>query len=80
MPDKHIFYSVVVLLIIGTLATYSLTPFLMIRYEVSEFSFVLKQLIYSTFAIILMWSVSRLDSKVWLHKIGMLMFIGGLFL
>ncbi len=79
MPDKHIFYSVVVLLIIGTLATYSLTPFLMIRYEVSEFSFVLKQLIYSTFAIILMWSVSRLDSKVWLHKIGMLMFIGGLF-
>ena len=79
MPDKHIFNSVVVLLIIGTLATYSLTPFLMIRYEVSEFSFVLKQLIYSTFAIILMWSVSRLDSKVWLHKIGMLMFIGGLF-
>ncbi len=79
MPDKHIFYSVVFLLMVGTLATYSLTPFLMVRFETNEFNFVLKQLIFSTLAIILMWTISRLESKVWLHKIGMLMFIGGLF-
>jgi len=79
MPDKHIFHSVVALLTVGTLATYSLTPFLMVRFEANEYTFVLKQLIFSTLAIMLMWAISRLESRDWLHRIGMLMFVGGLF-
>jgi len=80
MPDKVIFFTVITLMTIGIVFSYSLTPFLMVRYSAGEFNFVLKQLIFTIMSIFIIWTLSRLQAKDWLHKIGMTMFLGGLFL
>ena len=80
MPDKVIFFTVITLMTIGIVFSYSLTPFLMVRYSAGEFNFVLKQLIFTIMSIFIIWALSRLEAKNWLHKIGMTMFLGGLFL
>jgi len=80
MPDKVIFFTVTTLITIGVVFSYSLTPFLMVRFSAGEFNFVLKQFIFSVMSIFIIWAVSRLNPDKWLFRIGMSMFLGGLFL
>jgi len=80
MPDKVIFFTVTTLITIGVVFSYSLTPFLMLRFNAGEFNFVLKQFIFSVMSIFIIWAVSRLNPDKWLFRIGMSMFLGGLFL
>jgi len=79
MPNKKIFNIVVILITIGVLFAYSLTPYLMVRYGSGEFSYVMKQAIFGIISIMLIWMISRLEAEKWLHFIGMSLFIGGLF-
>lgn len=80
MPDRVIFFSVISLLAIGIIFSYSLSPFLMVRYGAWEFNFVLKQLVFGLISILIIWGISRLEPEKWMHKIGMMMFVGGIFL
>jgi cell division protein FtsW len=63
MPDKVIFYSVVIILTIGIIFSYSLSPFLMVRYGIWEFNFVLKQMVFALISILIIWGVSRLEPE-----------------
>ena len=76
MPDKVIFFTVISLMTIGVIFSYSLTPYLMVRYGSGELSFILKQFLFSVISIFLIWTISRLDPAKWLHIIGMTLFIG----
>jgi cell division protein FtsW len=49
----------------------------MVRYGAGEFNFVLKQLIFAVMTLFIIWSISRLDSEVWMHKIGIGLFLIG---
>lgn len=80
MPDKVIFFSVVSLMTIGVVFTYSLTPFLMVRFGSGEFNFVIKQFFFAFLSIFIIWTISRLEPEIWLKKIGLTLFLGGLFL
>jgi len=79
MPNKKIFNIVVTLITIGILFSYSLTPYLMVRYGSGELSYVIKQAIFGIISIMLIWLISRLEAEKWLHFIGMSLFMGGLF-
>jgi len=80
MPDKVIFYIVLSLMIIGVVFSYSLSPYLMVRFHTGELNYVLKQLIFAIMSIFIIWSISRLEPEKWMHRIGMTLFLGGLFL
>jgi len=80
MADRLIFKIVVILLTIGVIFSYSLSSYLMVRFHTGEFSYVLKQMVFAIASIFTMWSISRLEPDKWMHRIGMTLFLGGLFL
>jgi cell division protein FtsW len=76
MPDKLIFFSVIILISIGVISSYSLTSYsTTVIFSTSEYNFAVKQLIYAVLAVIIIWVLSRLDPDKWLKKIGMTLFI-----
>jgi cell division protein FtsW len=80
MPDKYLFYGVSALITIGVVASYSLSTYTTIFFSVNEFNFAIKQSLYAILAILIMWLLSKLDPDKWLDRIGVGLFISGLFL
>jgi cell division protein FtsW len=78
MPDRIIYYTVIILLTGGVVFTYSLSFYATVNFHVGEFTFATKQFLFASLSIVTMWILSRLNPDVWIHKIGMTFFIGGL--
>ncbi len=77
--DKTLFILTSTLIGISILFSFSLTTYVVRYYSIYEFSFFIKQAIVGFVAILLMFSLSYLDSKKWLKIIGASLFIVSLF-
>ena len=80
MTDRALFLSVSLLMTIGIVLSYSLSSYIVILFDYSPFHFAVRQSIFAIFSIIMMWAISRADADVWLHRIGLALFIGGMIL
>ncbi len=80
MTDRSLFLSVSLLITIGIVLSYSLSSYIVILFDYNPFHFASRQAFFALISIITMWAVSRLDADIWLHRIGLTLFISGLFL
>lgn len=80
MTDRSLFLSVSLLITIGIVLSYSLSSYIVILFDYNPFHFASRQVFFAFLSIITMWSISRLDADVWLHRIGLTLFVSGLFL
>jgi len=76
--DKTLFYLTITLITIGVLCAFSLTTYISVVQEVSQFYFFKKQLIAAVFSIFMMWLISRMNPDKGLLFLGFSFF--GLFL
>ena len=80
MTDRSLFLSVSLLITIGIVLSYSLSTYVVILFDYNPFHFALRQALFAFLSIVMMWSISRLEADVWLHRIGLTLFVSGLFL
>ncbi len=80
MTDRALFLSVSLLITIGIVLSYSLSTYIVVLFEYNPFHFAYRQSFFAFVSILTMWSISRLEADVWLHRIGLALFISGLFL
>ncbi len=78
MPDKKLFLLTTALITIGIICSYTLSVYTVIFLEYNNFHFVLRELVVGIASIVLMWFLSRLDPDVWLHRLGLGLFFGGM--
>ncbi len=80
MPDKKLFLLTTALITIGIICSYTLSAYTVILFEYNDFHFVMRELMVGIFSILLMWSLAQLDPDVWLHRLGLTLFFGGIIL
>lgn len=78
MPDRTLFFIVTFLIAVGIMMSYSLSTYTVVFFGYNEFHFALRQAIFGMGSIIVMWSLAQLDPDVWLHRIGLTLFLVGL--
>lgn len=78
MADKKLFFLVFTLICVGVIFSYSLSAYTVIFFETAPYHFVARQLLFALVALFVMWFLSGLTPEVWLHRIGLLLFITGL--
>ena len=80
MADRRLFVLTSVMIAIGIFMSYSLTEYTVILFDVGEFHFLIRQAIFGILSIFIMWYLSQLDPDIWLHRIGLSLFIISMFL
>lgn len=76
MADRILFTLCSLLIFVGIIMTYSLSPYVTILFNVSEFHFAIRQVAFGFLGIFLMWGLSQLNPDKWLKIIGFTLFIG----
>lgn len=80
MTDRLLFLLITVLITVGIILSYSLSSYIVILFDYNPFHFALRQSIFAFVSIVTMWTISRLDADEWLHRIGLTLFVSGMFL
>ncbi len=80
MPDKKLFLLTTALITIGIICSYTLSAYTVILFEYNDFHFVLRELIVGIISILLMWGLAQLNPDIWLHRLGLGLFFGGIVL
>ncbi|MCK9373999.1 MAG: FtsW/RodA/SpoVE family cell cycle protein [Sulfuricurvum sp.] len=80
MPDKKLFLLTTALITIGVICSYTLTAYTVVLFEYNSFHFVIRELIVAVLSIFLMWGLAQLDPDIWLHRLGLTLFFGGMIL
>ncbi|MFA5216124.1 FtsW/RodA/SpoVE family cell cycle protein [Sulfuricurvum sp.] len=80
MPDKKLFLLTTALITIGVICSYTLTAYTVVLFEYNDFHFVVRELIVAIISILLMWGLAQLDPDIWLHRLGLTLFFGGIVL
>jgi cell division protein FtsW len=80
MPDKKLFLLTTALITIGIVCSYTLSAYTVILFEYNDFHFVLRELIVGLISILFMWTLAQLNPDVWLHRLGLGLFFGGILL
>ena len=75
MVDKHILYTASILLSIGLVFTYSLATFVTMYYDISQFSFFIRQAFAVFLGFCVIFFLASLDPDRWFNKIGATLFI-----
>jgi cell division protein FtsW len=78
--DRKLFSLVSILIGISIILSYTLTPYPTLLFGVSEFHFVIRQIIFGLTSIFLIWGLSLLDPDKWLKLIGFTLFFGSVIL
>ncbi len=78
MVDRRLFVITSLLITVGIITSYSLSSYIVLHFNYNPYHFLVRQTIFGLMAIIIMWSIAQLDPKVWLHRIGLTLFLGGL--
>ena len=78
MPDKKLFLLTTALITIGIICSYTLSAYTVILFEYNDFHFVLRELIVGIISILLMWGLAQLNPDIWLHRLGLGLFFGGI--
>ena len=76
--DKTLFYLAIVLITVGVVFSFSLTAYISVQQEVSQFYFLKKQTIAAVLAIFMMWLISRMNPEHGFTFLGFAFF--GIFL
>jgi len=80
MVDKKLFIFSSLLITISIYFSYSLSTYVVVLFNYSEYHFVLRQAFFGFLSIGIMWFLAQLNPDIWLKRIGMGLFLGGLFL
>lgn len=80
MPDKKLFLLTTALITIGIICSYTLSAYTVILFEYNDFHFVTRELLVAVISILLMWGLAQLDPDIWLHRLGLWLFFGGIVL
>jgi len=72
--DRKLFTLVSILIGIGIVASYTLTPYTTLLFDVSQFHFVIRQTLFGTAGIVIIFVLSQLDPDRWLKPIGFTLF------
>jgi len=72
--DRKLFTLVAILIGIGVILSYTLTPYTTLLFDVSQFHFVIRQLIFGLLGITIIFVLSELDPDIWLKRIGLTLF------
>jgi len=72
--DRKLFTLVSILIGIGIVASYTLTPYTTLLFDVSQFHFVIRQTLFGTTGIVIIFVLSQLDPDRWLKPIGFTLF------
>lgn len=78
MPDKKLFLLTTALITIGVICSYTLTAYTVVLFDYNDFHFVLRELIVAILSIFIMWGLAQLDPDIWLHRLGLALFFGGI--
>jgi len=78
--DRKLFTLVSILIAIGIVLSYTLTPYTTLLFDVSQFHFVIRQSIFGLLGIVIIFSLSQLNTDKWLKPIGFTLFFVSLFL
>ncbi len=65
---------------ISIIVSYSLSSYIVVLFGYSDFHFVIRQAAFGVLSILIMWSLAQLDPDIWLKRLGLTLFIGGLLL
>ncbi|MDF1881276.1 FtsW/RodA/SpoVE family cell cycle protein, partial [Sulfurimonas sp. MAG313] len=80
MADRTLFISVVLLITIGIVLSYSLSSYIVILFDYNPFHFAMRQAAFAFLSIGVMWWISQGDADKVLHPLGLSLFLGGMFL
>ncbi len=80
MADRQLFILTVLLIGISIIFSYSLSSYIVVFLDYSDFHFVIRQSAFGLLSILIMWSLSQLDPDVWLKRLGLTLFAGSLLL
>lgn len=80
MPDKKLFILTTMLITVGIICSYTLSAYTVILFEYSPFHFVIREMLIAFISILIMWMLAQLDPDVWLHRMGLTLFWGGMVL
>lgn len=80
MADRKLFALVCVLIGISILLTYSLSVYFTIYSGVGEFHFAIRQFVFGTISVFIMWFLAQGDPDKHLSPVGFTLFIGSAFL
>lgn len=75
MADSKLFYSVIILLSLSVIMSYSLSVFVANSYGYESYHFLARQLFACILCVFCMWFLSRLDCDTYFKKIGVALFI-----
>ena len=78
MPDKTLFFTSVIIISISIVTVYSLSAYTVIYFEYNELHFFIRQLIFGSLSIFIIWAIAQLDPDKALHPLGMSLFLFGL--
>jgi len=80
MIDKPLFGATVILLMLGLIMSYSLSPYIVMKFGYDDMHFFIRQFVAVVLGIGLMIGLSRLDPDKWFKPIGILLFTTFLFI
>ncbi|HIC44585.1 MAG TPA: cell division protein [Sulfurimonas sp.] len=80
MTDRPLFLSVVLLITIGIVLSYSLSSYIVILFNYNPFHFAMRQVLFGFISIIVMWGLSQADADKVLHPLGLSLFVVGMVL
>ena len=72
--DRKLFTLVAILIGIGIVLSYTLTPYTTLLFDVSQFHFVIRQAIFGLLGIVIIFGLSQLNPDKWLKPIGFTLF------
>ena len=80
MADTRLFTLVSILIGMSIILTYSLSAYTTLLFNVNEFHFAFRQLLFGFISIIIMWFLAQQNPDKWLTPLGLTLFIGSAFL
>lgn len=79
-PDRLLFTLVAILIGFSIILSYSLSVYTTLLFEVNQFHFVLRQIVFGFLSLSIIWGLSLLNPDIWLKRIGFGLFFGATFL
>ena len=76
MADRKLFTLVSILIAISVILGYSLSAYITLLFNVSEFHFAIRQAGFGALSIFIIWLLAQLDPEKWLKPIGFTLLIG----
>ncbi len=70
MADKKLFIYTTALITLSIIMSYSLTTYTTLRYDTTQFHFVIRQTLFGFISIIIMWSLAQLNPNIWIPRLG----------